>query len=82
MAYGQLEPFGEDRADLRAAIIAATVANANRDPKRQRRPFRVEDFMPRFGEEPLRQDTWQSQLAMVEMLNVAYRGRDARGRRT
>jgi hypothetical protein len=76
-AYFRLEPFGEERADLRAAIIAATVANTARDPKRRRRPFRPEEFMPRFGRERLRQ-TWQEQLAIVEMLNVALGGHDLR----
>lgn len=46
-AYYKLEPFGEERGDLRSAIIAATVANANRDPKKSK-PAKVEDFMPKF----------------------------------
>lgn len=50
MAYAKLEPFGEERADLRAGIIASVIANVNRDPKKQR-PFKPEDFMPKFGQE-------------------------------
>lgn len=46
MAYAAIEPFGEERADLRAGIIAATIANANRDPKKQPKPFQPEAFMP------------------------------------
>ena len=45
--YAMLEPFGEERADLRSAIIAATVANVHRGKKQ--RPFRPADFMPKFG---------------------------------
>jgi hypothetical protein len=45
MAYYQLEPFGVERDDLRSGIIAATIANSNRDPKKQKKPFTPEDFM-------------------------------------
>lgn len=46
MAYDRLEPFGEVRADLRAGIIASTIAAVN-TPKGRRRP-RPSDFMPEF----------------------------------
>jgi hypothetical protein len=46
MAFAELEPFGEERADLRSAIVASTMANAWRG-KRQR-AFTAEDCMPRF----------------------------------
>lgn len=46
MAYAQVEPFGEERADLRAGIVAATIANANRDPKKHPKPFQTAEFMP------------------------------------
>jgi len=77
MAYAEIEPFGEVRADLRAGIIASTVANTARDPKKRRRPFQPREFMPRF-ERPRRQQTWQEQLHIVEMMNVAFGGRDLR----
>lgn len=48
IAYAQVAPFGEERADLRAGIIASTVANANRDPKKRRKPFEPREFMPSF----------------------------------
>jgi len=52
MAYEQIEPFGERRADLRSAIIACVIANAWRSPNRP--PFRVQDFMPfEQGSEPI-----------------------------
>lgn len=49
VAYDRLEPFGETRADLRAAIATATTANAWRGGKG--RAFEVSDFMPTFGDE-------------------------------
>jgi hypothetical protein len=45
-AYAGLEPWGEDRADLRAGIVAATIANVHR---RKGRAYSAKDFMPRFG---------------------------------
>jgi hypothetical protein len=44
--YDRLEPFGEERGDLRAGIIASTIANANRGKKTK--PFKPADFMPDF----------------------------------
>jgi hypothetical protein len=48
MAYDSLEPFGEQRADLRSGIVASTIANCHRS----RGPaFKPQDFMP-FVEKP------------------------------
>lgn len=51
-AFYAIEPFGEERADLRAAIIAATVANSMRVKGRVLTPA---DFMPDFGDGSKRQ---------------------------
>jgi hypothetical protein len=48
-AFYALEPFGEERADLRAGIISATVANVNRGEKQE--PLAAADFMPKFDRE-------------------------------
>lgn len=47
--YG-VEPWGEDRADLRAGIVASTVANCNR--AKDSEPFTPADFMPYVEREP------------------------------
>ena len=52
-AFYQIEPFGEERADLRSAIIACTMANAWRG--KNQRAFKLTDFMPNF--EPPKQQT-------------------------
>ncbi len=44
--FNRLEPFGEERADLRSAIVAATVA-AGAGVK----GAKPADFMPKFGPE-------------------------------
>lgn len=45
MVYAQVEPFGDERADLRAALVASVIANVNRDPKKKPKPFDIADFM-------------------------------------
>ena len=50
MALYRLEPWGEERADLRAGIVASTVANAMMR-KPDRTPFVPNDFMA-YGKRP------------------------------
>lgn len=69
-AYYGLEPFGEDRADLRAGIVASTVANVSR--KSGTKPYKAQDFMPRFDK--TRQE-WREQLELVKSINAALGGR-------
>lgn len=45
-AYLQIEPFGEDRDDIRSAIIACVIANCNREKGKP--PFKISDFVPKF----------------------------------
>ncbi len=46
LAYYRLEPFGEERADLRNARLMALLAQINGDGSRE---FSPADFMPDFG---------------------------------
>jgi hypothetical protein len=78
MAYAGLEPFGEERADLRAGIVASTVANTARDPKVQRDPFTPQEFMPKFESKDSTEQTPEQMLSIVEMLNAAFGGQDLR----
>ena len=55
-AYYEIEPFGEERADLRAAIIAMTIANVFRG---RGRSYKAEDFMPDFDRRVRRQTNEQ-----------------------
>jgi hypothetical protein len=71
-AYARLNPFGEERGDLQAGIVAATVANTARDPKRRPRPFRARDFMPEFRSEG--QQTMEEQLQIARMYAAAGYG--------
>ena len=69
MAFFELEPWGTEVEDWRAGLIASTVANANRDQKRRRRPYEPQDFMPRRDIQPKGMDeqSVEDQIAIVEM---------------
>lgn len=47
--YSSIEPFGEERADLRAGVIAAMIANVNRG-KKSDKVWSPQDFVLKFGE--------------------------------
>ena len=66
LAYYQLEPWGEARADLRAGIIANTVYGCHRSRKDP--PRRPTDFMPKFRHVSARQ---QSAEEMQHRLKAA-----------
>jgi len=50
MAYFEIEPFGEERADVRNAIACMTIASAGGMKKGGHGRFTLKDFMPEFGE--------------------------------
>ncbi len=77
IAYSRIEPFGDERADWRAALVASVDAEVNRGRTKRKKPFQPKDFLLSF-EGPKRQ-TWQSQLQFVELLNSAFGGKDERG---
>lgn len=45
-ALRKINPWGENRADLRLAILCALLANINTDPKKRSKPWSFRDFMP------------------------------------
>ena len=45
-ALWSIDPWGEQRADLRSAITSYVVAETRRDPKKKSSPFKPRDFMP------------------------------------
>lgn len=46
MILEQIEPWGERRADLRAGMIAATIANVHRDGRRA--PYQPAEFVDAY----------------------------------
>jgi hypothetical protein len=45
-AYDYIQPIGSEREDLRSGLVAATIANGNRDPRSKPDPYVPMDFMP------------------------------------
>ena len=43
LAFDRISPIGDERDDLRSAIVASTVANCHRS---RNEPFTPQDFMP------------------------------------
>lgn len=74
-AFERVEgPLGGTRGDVQAAVVAATVANANR-PK-NKSAAKVTDFLPDWGQ---RRDTPDDMWAKARALNAAMGGTEADG---
>lgn len=72
-AYYALEPWGEERADVRSAMICKVLADLNTPKDQPRHP--LEDFMPKFGGNI---QTEEEMLAHVATLNGLFGGQDLR----
>ena len=48
VALWQIEPWGDARGDMQAALVATLLANAHRDRKKRQKPYEPQDFMPKF----------------------------------
>lgn len=77
-AYYQLEPWGEERADLRAGIIASTIANVNRG--KGQRAFTPSDFMPEFNPKPKQRMSAEQMAAVMTKFTRLHNAREARKR--
>jgi hypothetical protein len=78
-AFAGIEVFGSEADFLKAGIIASTVANTARNPKKKAKPYQPSDFMPKFHKP--KPQTPEEMLRIVEMLNTAWGGRDLRGQK-
>lgn len=78
IAYSRIEPFGEERADLRSAINTTVLANANRS--KGRRAFKVKDFMPRFDTK-LEIQSPKHMQAMFRMMSAKGYGKFTSGKK-
>lgn len=73
-ALNEIDPFGEQRADLRIGILASLIANINRDPKKSK-PFRPMDFMAFIPEEQRAQFKKTAETKdLSEAIKLAFRG--------
>lgn len=74
IAYSELEPFDEVRADIRAASICATLANIHRNSKKRPQPFKISDFLVHFEDDDKpksRKQSWQQQKLIATMIATA-----------
>ena len=78
MAYAAIEPFGEERADLRAGIISATIANCH-SRKKGAPAFKVDQFMPKFKPPVRKWPTADELVQKMKWLNQLYGGKVKRG---
>lgn len=72
-AFDRLEPIGEQRADIRAALIAQTVANALGAGKK---PFKLSDFLLQFEADD-EESRSARLLDKVRGINRIFGGREA-----
>lgn len=78
MAFFRLEPWGAEIEDWRFGMLASVIANANRDPKKRRKPYEPQDFMPQRDKPPADDQSWEEQARILEMwgrvLEATYGG--------
>lgn len=79
MAYAEMEPFGEERADMRMAIETAALGNIlyQLHTGKHDAPLKVEDFMPKFEKpEPIsKEDAIMTLETMMMALVMATKGK-------
>lgn len=78
MAFFSLEPWGTEVEDWRAGLIASTIANSHRDPKRRRKLYEPSDFMPRYEAPKTQEQSWEEQARILEMWSRVLQARDGR----
>jgi hypothetical protein len=64
MAFAEVEPFDEERADMRAAQITSAIVNVNR--AKGASPVSVSDVLLRFGDYEPPRKTWQQLKAAAK----------------
>ena len=70
MGYYRLEPFGWQRADVHAGIVAATVANVNRDKKKHPKPYVPSDFIIEFDKDYVEPDVMSPEETLQAVLKL------------
>ena len=75
--FAALEPFGEERADLRAGIVASVIANCLARG-RGKPAFKPRDFMPRFKEPTQRETKTSIHYQQALMITRLFGGKVVR----
>ena len=77
LAFYSIDPFGEERADLRAGINSAVIANIHRGAGVK--AFSATDFMPQFDRKETTQ-TPEQMMAVMMAVDAAQKAQKARRR--
>lgn len=76
--YYNKEPFGEERADVRSAIIAQTVANRHRGKGES--PHKLDAFMPNYGGKEVKRQSFKeiecNLMQIIQMHNKKWETKD------
>jgi hypothetical protein len=74
MAYFELDPFGNERGDLQAGIIAATVANSSMNRAKGSKALMPSEFMPDFSgnSKTIKPDSPELMEAKMRQLSGRY----------
>ena len=69
-AFYETDPWGHERSDLHAGIVASTIANAMR--QKRGRSFKPRDFMPNFGTRgmPAKQSPQQLKASLKQFTTI------------
>ena len=73
-ALYSIDPWGDQRADYRAALGTVILAESNRDQKRRSEPFTTADFMPYAPKPPEKERAKASQAKIPALLLQAEAG--------
>jgi len=76
MVFSKMEPFGSEVDLLGHAIVAATIANVNR--QKGTKPYNPSDFMPKFSGETRKEQTVEEQVQIAAMMTIGLGGQDLR----
>ncbi|MGC4031482.1 MAG: hypothetical protein QM754_07070 [Tepidisphaeraceae bacterium] len=68
MAAFNLAPWGDERADLRAGIVASTIVNVNGGKSKP------SDFLPKYGQQEPKQQTPEDIRNMALRINAMFKG--------
>ena len=75
MAFANVEPIGDRRADIRNAQLMTILGNANRDTDAHPEPFSLAEFLhdwwaaPDTGE--IHEESWKTNLQKLEVIGIA-----------
>jgi hypothetical protein len=70
--FNLLQPFGDQRNDVAAGVIASTIANSNRS--KSSTPFSINDFMVEWGKKALAGVVGSSELNQQQIADKTKAG--------